>query len=57
VAVALLVLFIALLHWGAVAYNLFAWWLVGLLVAIVRLIAFPKFALRCSIGVARRGLE
>jgi hypothetical protein len=32
VVVALLVLFIAMLHWGAVAYNLFAWvacWLVG----------------------------
>jgi hypothetical protein len=28
--VALLVLFVALLHWVAVAYNLFAWWLGGL---------------------------
>jgi hypothetical protein len=55
VIVALLALFVALLHWGAAAYNLFAWvayWL--LLAAIVRLIALPKFALRFNWGCGAR---
>jgi hypothetical protein len=34
VAIALLVLVVALLYCGAVAYNLFAWWLVCSLVVV-----------------------
>jgi hypothetical protein len=50
--VALQVLFIAMLHWGAVAYNLFAWWF-GLLLGCGllpsgRRVAAPTRAFICT---------